>query len=192
MRSTALVLATSLLLGCAGATPERTLYLLRTEPVDASGRVEAPLSVGLDLVTVAPYLDQDGIIVETDVGQVQAAREHRWAEPLDAGLRSLLRAGISRALGYEVSANVADRSTWAYTVDVNVDRMHGTMLGTAVLDATYRITPSPGAGEAASYRYARAATLTRKGYPGLVEAQQRLALDLATAIVESLRSLAGT
>ena len=59
-------------------------------------------------------------------------REHQWAEPLGAGLRSYLRAGISEALGYDVSAGPADLTHWDYTVDVYVDRLHGTMAGTAM------------------------------------------------------------
>jgi uncharacterized lipoprotein YmbA len=192
MRSTAFVLSTALLVACAGAAPERTLYLLRAAPTDASGRVEVPARVGLDRVTVAPYLDQAGIVVETQAGQVRAAREHRWAEPLDAGLRSLLRAEISRALGYDVSASRADRQTWDYTVDVYVDRMHGTMVGTALLDVAYRITPRAGSGDAVTYRFSRSAMLAREGYPGLVDAQHRLALELAEAIAQSLRGLGGS
>ncbi len=139
-------LSVVLLVACAGSSAPPTQYLLRAEPAERSGRVEAPVRVGLGRVAVAPYLDQSGIVVETEAGQVQAAREHQWAEPLDAGLRSYLRAGMSAALGYDVSASRADLVHWDYTVDVYVDRLHGTMAGTAVLDASYRITPRPAPG----------------------------------------------
>ena len=190
MRTTAF-LSILVLVACAGSSPPRTQYLLRAEPVERTGRVEAPVRVALGRVAVAPYLDRSGIMVETETGQVQAAREHQWAEPLDAGLRSYLRAEISNALGYDVSASAADRRRWDYTVDVYVDRLHGTMSGTAVLDAGYRITPRAGAGEVVYYRFSRSAPLPRKGYPGLVDAEAGLARELAVAIAASLRELSG-
>jgi uncharacterized lipoprotein YmbA len=178
-----------LLISCAGSSPPRTQYLLRAEPAEQSGRVQAPVRVGLGRVTVAPYLDQSGIVVETEAGQVQVARQHQWAEPLDAGLRSVLRAEISKTLGYDVSARPTDLDDWDYTVDVYVDRLHGTMTGKAVLDASYRITPRPGAGDAAAYRFSRSAPLPREGYPGLVDAEADLARQLAQAIAASLREI---
>jgi hypothetical protein len=185
MRNAAL-LSVLLLVACGGSSAPRTQYLLRAEPADRSGRVEAPVRVGLGRVAVAPYLDQSGIVVETEVGQVQAAREHQWAEPLDASLRSYLRAEMSTALGYEVSGSPADLAQWDYTVDVYVDRLHGNMSGRAVLDAGYRITPRAGGGDVAAYRFSRSAPLPREGYPGLVDAQADLVRQLAQAIAASL------
>lgn len=179
------------LVSCAGSAPPRTQYLLRAEPVERSVRVQAPLHVGLGRVTVAPYLSQSGIVVETEASQVRSARRHQWAEPLESGLHSYLRAEISNALGYEVSADRADRPHWAYAVDVDIDRLHGTMGGTAVIDASYRITPHA-ASEAAEYRFSRSAPLPRDGYPGLVDAEAGLARELAAAIAASLRELGGS
>jgi len=188
MRNT-IFLFLSLLVACAGSSAPRTQYLLRAEPAQRAGRVEAPFRIGLGRIAVAPYLDQAGIVVQTQASQVEAARQHQWAEPLDAGLRSLLRAEMSEALGHDVSAGPADGSGWDYTVDVYFDLLHGTMAGNAVLDAGYRITPRPGAGEAVEYRFSRSAPLPREGYPGLVEAEADLARQLARAIATSLREL---
>jgi uncharacterized lipoprotein YmbA len=188
MRTFAAVFAL-LLISCAGSPAPRTQYLLRAELAEQSGRVEAPVRVGLGRVTVAPYLDQSGVVVETESGQVRAAREHQWAEPLGAGLRSYLGAEISASLGYDVSARPTDLDDWDYTVDVYVDRLHGTMAGTAVLDASYRITPRPGAGGVTAYRFSRAAPLPREGYPGLVDAEADLVRQLARAIAASLREI---
>jgi uncharacterized lipoprotein YmbA len=181
-----------LLVCCAGSSPSRTQYLLRSEPTEKTGRVEAPIHVGLGRVAVAPYLDRAGLVVETETGQVRAARQHEWAEPLEVGLRSYLRAEISHALGYEVSARPGDRFPWDYRVDVYVDRLHATMGGTAVLEAGYRLTPRPGAGEAVEYRFSRSAQLPREGYPGVVDAEADLARQLAQAIADSLREIAET
>jgi uncharacterized lipoprotein YmbA len=185
----AALLSAVLLVACAGSPDPRTQYLLRVQPTESAGRVEAPVSVALGRVAVAPYLDQSGIAVQTEAGQVRAARQHQWAEPLDAGLRSVLRAAMSQALGYHVSASPADRVRWDYTVDVYVDQLHGTMAGTAVLDAGYRITPRLAAGEVTEYRFSRSTPLPREGYPGLVDAEAELARQLAQAIAASLREI---
>jgi len=187
----AALLSAVLLVACAGPSPRPTQYLLRAQPAESAGRVETPVRVGLGRIGVAPYLDQSGIVVQTQAGQVRAARQHQWAEPLDAGLRSYLRAEMSRALGYDVSANPADRVRWDYAVDVYVDQLHGNMAGTAVLDASYRITPRPAAGEVTEYRFSQSAPLPREGYPGLVDAEAELARQLARAIATSLEEIVG-
>ena len=182
-------LSVVLLVACAGSSTPPTQYLLRAEPADRSGRVEAPVRVGLGRVAVAPYLDQSGIVVETEADQVRAAREHQWAEPLGASLRSYLRGEMSAALGYDVSAGRNDPGDWDFAVDVYVDRLHGTMAGTAVLDASYLITPRTGTGDAAAYRFSRSAPLPREGYAGLVDAEADLVRQLAQAIAASLREI---
>jgi uncharacterized lipoprotein YmbA len=183
------VLSVLMMLACAGSSTSRTQYLLRAEPKERTGRVEAPVHVGLRRVAVAPYLDQSGIVVETKAGQVRAAHQHEWAEPLKASLRSYLRAEISEAIGYEVSPRPGERLPWDYTVDIYVDQLHATMGGTAVLDAGYRITPRLGHGEAVEYRFSRSTPLPREGYPGVVDAEAELARQLARAIAASLREM---
>jgi uncharacterized lipoprotein YmbA len=183
------VVSALVLAACAGSPTPRTQYLLRGEAKQRDGRAEAPLHLRLGRIAVAPYLDQSGIVVETERGQVQAAHYHHWAEPLEAGLRSLLRTEISEALGYEVSGRPGNQLPWDYTVDVYVDRLHATMGGAAELDASYRITPQSGGGEVAEYRFSRSAPLPREGYAGVVDAEAELARQLARAIAASLREI---
>ena len=187
-------LATLFVLGlaaCAGSSPPHTEYLLRADVPDAVVRMDAPVRVALSRVVVAPYLDQAGIVVETEGRQVRAARRHEWAEPLEDGLRALLRAEISSALGYEVSARNSAGIPWDYTVEVRVERLHGTMDGRAVLEASYRIRPGPGrGGEAVEYRFSRTAPLPREGYPGVVDASADLARQLAGSIATALGEVA--
>lgn len=188
MRITALA-AVLLLLGCSGTAPSRAQYLLRAEPAPRLDRADTPLHVGLASLSVAPYLDQSGIVVETSPGQVRAASQHVWAEPLGAGLRSYLRAALSRALGSDVSMSRADRPRWDYTVDVHVDQLHGTMTGTALLDASYRITPRAGTGDPIERRFARSLPLPDEGYAALVDTEARLVRELAEAIASSLQAM---
>jgi uncharacterized lipoprotein YmbA len=190
MRIIALVF-TSLLIACAGTPPSHTHYLMRGEVPERTARVEAPSSVGLLRVDVAPYLQQPGLVLATGEHQVRPARYHRWAEPLDEGLLRFLRAEISNALGYDVSADPARKSQWDYSVQLSVDQLHGTPSGDALLSASWRITRRGGSDVLAEFRMARSEPLAREGYAGLVEAEIGLARQLAVAIADSLRDLVG-
>lgn len=189
MRITALV-STLLLVACAGAPPPpQTHYLLRANAPAATASVEAPISIGLRRVEVAAYLKQSGLVIATGAHQVRPARYHQWAEPLDEGLRRYLRAEISNALGYDVSADAAQRKQWDYAVEVSVDQLHGTLSGEALLIASWRITRGAGADEVAKFRFAGSDRIDQDGYGALVDAEIGLARQLAVAIAESLRDL---
>ena len=183
-------LSALLLIACAGAPPPRTHYLLRADAPDETVRVKASLPVALGQIAIAAYLDQPGLVVETEAHQVRPASYHHWAEPLDQGLRRLLRAEISNALGEEVSATTAPPGEWDYVVDVRIDQLHGTLSGDARLTGGWRLLPRNAEGEVAVYRFARSAPLPRKGYAGLVEAEIGLVRQLAVAIADSLREVA--
>ena len=173
--------------GCAGTEPERRQYLLGPAATPPTGRVETPTQVLLTQVTIAPYIDQAGIVIETEAGQVSAARHHTWAEPLGAGLEALLRAEISSALGYQVNASELAGGPSDVTVAVHVERLHATMNGGAVLTATYRLA-SHGA-DGATFRFHETAPLPREGYAGVVDAESDLARELARAIAAAIEAL---
>ena len=182
------VVAPALVVGCSAKTVPPTQYLLPAEVPRGIVRVDPPLQIGRGRLELAPYLAQPGLVVETDAQQVRSAREHQWAEPLDAGLRRSLRAGISRAAGFDVSADATQRARWDYAVDVDVERFHGTLAGEAVLVARWRVSPVRGKGDPVRYRFSASEPLPRAGYPGLVEAEIALAGQLADAIAASLPS----
>jgi uncharacterized lipoprotein YmbA len=185
MRSVALSL-TLFLVACGASSPVRTQYLLRAETPERSARVEGVARVGLSRVIVAPYLDQSGIVVESAAREIQPARNHHWAEPLEAGLRLLLRSELATALGEDVGLDPDDRGRWQHDVHVFVEQFHGTMAGRAVLVADFRITSRAGSGGSVEYRFSRTQPLAREGYAGLVDAEaalvQQLAADIAAAI----------
>ncbi len=183
--STAIAIAL-LLPACGGSTPVRTHYLLRATAHSGPTQTGEPPRVGVARVVVAPYLDQAGLVVATGTNEVRPARNHVWAEPLDEGLRLYLRAEISRALGEEVALARGTGDRWEYSVEVFFEQFHGTLDGRALLEATYRVHTA--GAEPAEYRFSREASLSRSGYGGLVEAERKLAAELAAAIAASLRA----
>jgi hypothetical protein len=179
---------TVLLLGC-GAPAKRAQYLLRADmPRDATA-ADAPARIGLGRVTVAPYLDQPALLIETEGREIREARNHQWAEPLADGLRFYLRSEVSSTLGENVGLNPADRATWEDVVEVSVEQLHGTMAGQAVLVATFRVEQLASAAAIAEYRFARSQPLARTGYEALVEAEADLVRELARAIAAALTDL---
>jgi len=188
MKSSFVALAV-LLVACAAPTPPPTRYLLPADVPEGTVRVDPPVRIGISKLAVAPYLSQLGLVVETEAGQIRAARQHQWAEPLAAGLRRQLREQVSKALGLDVSADPTQSKHWDFVLDVSIERLHGTLGGEAVLLARWRVTPRNAEGAVATYRFARSQPLSRAGYGGLVDAEISLIEDLAGEIAASLAGL---
>ncbi len=186
----AVVASVALLVACSSPVPQPTSYLLRGEASEGSGLLDGSPRVGIGRLIVAPYLlSSQGVVVESAPGVVQAARQHRWAEPLDAGLRWFLRAEIARGLGDEVGAGLLDRKDWDYTIDIYIAQFHGTMSGTAILEATYLIRPTADSEEVREYAFSKSQPQSDEGYAALVAAEQKLAGELGAAIAESLHEV---
>ncbi len=178
-----------LFVACGSPAPDPTLYLLRGEPTEGSAQIESPIRAGLGRVIVAPYLlASRGIVVETAAGEIRAARQHQWAEPLQDGLRWYLRGQIGRALGDELGGALTDIGDWDYTVDVFISRLHGTMSGTAYLEAAFVIR-STSPRTLYDFRFGKTERLVEDGYPALVAAQRRLLDGLSESIAGSLREI---
>lgn len=188
MRTTfPLLLVFVLAAACAGSPPPpRTHYLMRANVSEGVSRAEAPVAIALGDVDVAQYLSRSGLVLETAPNEVQSARQHLWAEPLDESLRLYLRSQISNELGYEISANVTPGIALDHRVDVSVEELHGTLSGAARLVANWRITHKDDAEKLAEFRFARTRPLAQDGYSALVNAEVALVGELAVAIANSL------
>jgi uncharacterized lipoprotein YmbA len=190
VRAVALVLLVLAAACSSSPPPPQTRYLMRGDAPDATYRVEVPVSIGLRRVSVAAYLAEQGLVVETGDREVRPAQHHLWAEPLDQGLRLALRAWLSQELGYGVSADPVFAGAWDYAVDVEVEELHGTRSGDARLVAGWRVARPDQLAELAAFRFARTEPVARAGYAALAEAEIALVRELAAAIADSLREIA--
>ena len=189
MQVTALLLLVLWVAACVSAPPERTQYLLRydTAPaVPAASPASGKLKVGLGPVSVAAYLTQPGLALETAPNQLHSAQNHLWAEPLAKGLTLYLRAAIAARLGEEVGLQTGSAPGSMQRVDVFVEQLHGTMSGNAVLVASFQIRSGEDAAPQ-EFRFARSVPLESEGYDALVDAEMQLADQLAAAIAAALR-----
>jgi len=180
------LLVAGLLIGCSTTSPPVQRYLFPLSVPEGTARLESPERTGIDSLTVAPYLRDPGIVIETEGRQVRAARFHRWAESLPAALRRFLQAEISQELGYDVAANPLQADRWQERVSIAIERFHGTLDGKAELTARWEIDAKDRAPLA--FRFSKTRALAESGYAGLVDAEIELARDLARAIADSLRS----
>ena len=170
-----------------------TIIPLWSQRVEQTRSIGSPdgiqdVRAGLGRVIVAPYLlASKGIMIETGAGEINAAVYSQWAEPLDAGLRWYLGSELSAALGDRMSGGLTDRRSWDYTVDVIIDQLHGTMHGTAVIEAGFVVIAKGEARPVSQVRFAKSIPLAAEGYGALVAAEMQLVSELADLIAETLR-----
>lgn len=192
LRAAFVVLALTGLTACASAPPEITYYLLRPPVDEGSGPIDGPIRAGLGRVIVSPYLERtNGIQLETRDSEIRPATQYQWAEALAAGVRGYLRAEVGNQLGHQIGGGLTDRRDWDYTVDVFVERLHGTMTGEAILVASFVMRggmTATGAPQIYEYRFSESKPLPDEGYAGVVEAEKALLADFAGHIADALRA----
>ncbi len=174
--------------GCASKT-QATRYYLLSDPGLSTGSNLAQVASDVQcvaragVVSIAPYLQRTHIVLQSGTNELVPALQHRWSEPLDAG--------ISRLLGTCLGGN-ADAP---YRADVTVDHLHGNTNGSVVLQAHWSINGGKPAVESAADASTQvpaagnfSATLPQPvaGYDALVSTQRELVLGLCADIRAAL------
>lgn len=179
------------LAGCAAApAPRPAEYLLTPSfAMEQAATVDTRFRAALARVTVAPYLQRHGIVLETAERRLETARNHRWAQPLDESLRRLLQLSIADASGLSVAGDPDSASGPQYLIDVDVHRFHGTADGQVQLAADWQLRRADDGTVAARHHFAEQTTTTAAGYPALVRAHATLAEELAAAIGQVLSGI---
>jgi uncharacterized lipoprotein YmbA len=171
-----------LLAACSGTPTSSTHYLLRSD-IDAESRELQPSRYyALGSLTIASYIDQPGLVLETRQREIHSARSHQWAESLRDSLRYFFAQEISFGIGEDVFFN-RDK-TGLTLIDISINQLHGTINGDAILIAYWVLVPPEG--EAKYFQFSETRALSDDGYNALVEAEQQLLHLLATRISDSL------
>ncbi|MCX2982665.1 membrane integrity-associated transporter subunit PqiC [Halieaceae bacterium IMCC14734] len=180
-----ILLLSLLIAGCSSqpvTAPE--IYLLRSAAAQApQATALAPPQVGLAAVTVADYLDQPGLVLETDSGTLHRARQHLWAEPLRTSLLRFMANEVGTALQAPVAVGALVQQELPQ-ISIRIDQLHGSNDGAAVLVAYWEYAAVDGAIQ--SYRFTRQQALADDGYAALVAAEKSLLIQLAEAIAAAL------
>ena len=178
--------ALATLFGCASAPPPTSEYLLRL-PFEADGaRRTDSAEIAIGRVSIAPYLDRDGIVIETGAQRIQAARDHRWAEPLPRSLRRALQEGIATVTGRDVVDAETQGPTAEGTtvIDVQIHRLHGTLEGEVALTADWQLRGADGT--VARHSFADTVLTRAPGYDAIVAAHIELLAALSEAIARTI------
>jgi uncharacterized lipoprotein YmbA len=182
MMRVASLLLVALLSACAGQSTETSYYLLRSDQGLTSRTLVPSTHYVLDQITIAPYLNQGGLILETQAGEMRTARHHLWAEPLYEGIRVFLMTEISQAKGEDIlMGKIEEIGT---SINVRIDQLHGTHDGRARLVAYWWL--QKGSDIEAAYQFAEYRDLGEDGYDALARAEKALLSDLAGKIAATL------
>jgi len=176
-----LLLTAALLAACSSQPQQITNYLLRAEIPTTSGKQLAASTVAFNGVRVATYIEQPGLVLATGDGQIHAARNHQWVEPLQVSLRRFMANEVSSASGIDVSATVLPSTETR--INLTIDQLHGDGQGSALLVAYWDVEAG---GQISSFEFAQRQTLTSDGYAALVRAEEALLRQLAAAIAATV------
>jgi len=182
VKNAAMLLLPILLGACAGKTVERHEYLLPLPTLSPPIISDAPIR--LLPVAIAPYLEQQGIVLQTEGAAVHVAGQNRWAEPLDAAVGRYLQVAIANATGRTVEVSPLTTASAATEVQVRVQQLHGSTDGKVRLVADWSILGATG--KRVLHAFDATVAQHADGYPSLVDAHATLLGQLASAIASSL------
>ena len=186
MKGVALVICCSFLLlsACSSQPVEKRKYTLHPVTLETGYRT-AP-SIALGKIELAPYLRHEGIVIETNAGEVRNAKHNLWAESLSYSVRRYVQVQLREALDAPVALHAATSSDVAQTIDVLVHQMHGTESGTVKIVASWQVRGSSADDTTVETEFVATEKLTADGYPELVRGHKLLLDALAREIAAAL------
>ena len=167
-----------IVLAACGSTPETRYYVLSspgTVPAATAGESEGETVLGLGRISLPDYLEQAGMVMQTDDHEIRSANYHLWGEPLEQGIRrSLLRQLSADMPDFRLEAGRGSQRLLDYRLDIEVESFHGTEQGLAVLSGRWTVYSMKEHALVASERFSFDAVLPESGYQALVQTQAAL------------------
>ena len=183
MKVTLLLLTALMLLSaCSSQNVETNYYLLRPDDRPESRPLAPSKNFAMGNVLVSAYLDQQGLVLETNAGEIRPARHHLWAEPMHDGIAFFLREEISRVSGEDLFPSRLVKG--ATVIDVRIDQLHGTQDGKAKLVAYWWLERDQEV--LASYQFSESRPMAQSGYAALAATQRGLLQTLAKKIASTM------
>lgn len=132
------------LLACGTTAPSRFYTLSAVEEV-ASISTEA-VRIGVGPWSLPEYLNRPQIVTQTEGAELEVARYHRWAEPLEDAFGRVLAVNLGRLLGSATVLEFAAETEYEvdYAVYGRVYRFDLDASGTAVLDIQWAVESAEG------------------------------------------------
>jgi len=174
-----------LLSACSSTTPvEKTQYFLltpaATSVTDKNSSHASNEFLILEQIKLAKFLDQTGIVLQTDTHQIEAAHYHRWAEPLKHNLHRYISSTLSNHSEYQFTDKQnSDGVKQDEILSISIDQFHGTKDGNALLAGEWSFKQH-------NYAFSYQTALTQPGYAELVTQLASLLDGLCTDIAKEL------
>ena len=180
------LLAIVVVAGCTSSVPTLNQYLLRSEASSQFAVEKQSAVVGFGSVVVASYIDGLGLVQESRSGEVRAARDHQWAEPLRDSLRVFMAQEVSADAGQVIRAYNIGENDWQRRIDLRIDQLHGTASGEAKLVAYWQVFDTDERTVISENGFSETQPLSADGYDALVAAEKALLIRLAAKMAASL------
>ncbi|MDA3921331.1 MAG: ABC-type transport auxiliary lipoprotein family protein [Salinisphaera sp.] len=184
----ALLLLAIALAGCATTAGSPSLFVLDATQAPATNTHpdNAPILV-VTPVTLAPYLDQGGIVYQTAPYRVIIANDNRWAAPLAGELTDTLYASLTNDLhGIDLLRSGTDKSK-AYRLNTRVDEFMGHYDGRAHATGQWSLV-APDGQTVITKSFEKLIPLGEDGYPALVGSLSRAWRQIAADMAPELQS----
>lgn len=170
---------------CSSSAPiEETKYFVLSPNASSPGQVTTSKTENkyliLETIKLAKFLDQAGIILQTDTHQIKVAHYHRWAEPLKHNLHRFVLANLSDNSSHQfISKENSNALNTSEVLTISIDQFHGTTNGKALLSGHWDFKQS-------KHDFAYQASLVQSGYTELVNQLASLLNQLCVDISEKI------
>ena len=172
------------LTACATAPPAEVKYYLLSSSDSQPREISAGESkqvMGIAPVTVADYINTDGLALLSSDNQLRIARHHRWAEKPEHAIARALQTDLSTFLPDTRVDNAQESNSrlWDYRLRLHIDQLHGTEDGEAIISGFWRLDKPDSEEVIASKRFLLKHPLEKPGYGEMVRTLRELIQQLA-------------
>ena len=175
---------------CGSKPPPETQYFVLTPDVQ-SASVSDKDSINivvLENIQLAEFLDQPGIVLQTDMHQIQVAHYHRWAEPLKRNLHRYILETLNEKLpNHKVQSDATySQADSEQSLRIKVNQFNGTKDGSAILSGHWRLNNLKTKSIIKNESFHFEKSLATDGYTELVNQLAILIEQLCSEIAQSI------
>ncbi|MAY43235.1 MULTISPECIES: PqiC family protein [unclassified Neptuniibacter] len=186
-----LLISALLLSGCSQTIqPDTGQFYLLSSDSQANNKTNSAHVIGLRPVTVASYIDNPGIALQTSDNRIRIANHHLWAEEPNLAITRVLHGELNNLLSNSRVDNgqLGRNEDWQYILTTHVDQFHGTEKGLAVFSGYWRFESSNNQGNKVliNTRFNLSSPIEKPGYTALVAELRQLLSQLSEQQAEQI------
>lgn len=183
--------------GCSSAPKPETQHFVLTPntqetSTDKSNTMQKGLKklVVLNSINLAEFLDQPGIVLQTDAHQIEVAHYHRWGEPLKHNLHRYILETLTTQLPQLslLSDNKINSDLVHQKLEITFNQFNGTADGLALLSGHWVLKQSDAKTYMLNKSFSYQMTLKNSGYPELVKQLANLLDQLCNEIAKTINN----